>query len=96
VVEAPKHVQLVEDHALIAPHHLLQDNLDGDAAIGALSLADDAICTCAQSAPEAVLGLLIVAFGLPMEAVEHVRDYNEIAVSVCTTAGFGGAFREKG
>ena len=72
VLEALEHVQLVHDHALISPHDLLQDDLDGDATIRALGLPHDAICTGTQGAPEAVLGLLIVALGLPMEAVEHV------------------------
>jgi hypothetical protein len=44
VLEALEHIQLVEDHALIAPDNLLQDDLDGDAPIGAVCLPDDAIC----------------------------------------------------
>jgi hypothetical protein len=56
VFQALKHVQLVEHHTLVASDNLLQDDLDGDAARGALSLPDDAIGTGAEGAPEAVLG----------------------------------------
>jgi hypothetical protein len=56
VVEALQHVQLVKDHALIAPDDLLQDDLDGDPAVGALSLPDDAIRAGTQGAPKPVLG----------------------------------------
>jgi hypothetical protein len=56
VLEPLEHFQLVEDHALIAPDDLLQDDLDGDPAVGALGLPDDAICAGAESAPKPVLG----------------------------------------
>lgn len=56
VLETLEHVQLIEDHALIAPDDLLQDDLDGDAAVGPLSLPDNAICAGTQGAPKAVLG----------------------------------------
>jgi len=56
VLEALEHLQLVQDHALIAPDDLLQDDLDGDTAIGAFRLPDDTICASTQGAPEAILG----------------------------------------
>jgi hypothetical protein len=43
VAHALKHFQLVVDHLFVAPHVLLQDNLDRDLALGAVSLADDTI-----------------------------------------------------
>lgn len=43
VLETLEHIQLVEDHALVAPHVLLQDDLDSNPAIRALGLPDDAI-----------------------------------------------------
>lgn len=57
VVEALEHLQLVEDHALVAPDILLQDDLDRDSfAIGPVCFSDDAICTRAQGSAEPILG----------------------------------------
>jgi len=56
VLEALEHVELVKHHALVAADVPLQDDLDGDAAVRAVGLPDDAIGACAEGAPEAVLG----------------------------------------
>ena len=56
VLESLQHLQLVKHHALVAADVLLQDDLDGDAAVGAIGLPDDAIGARAQGAPEPVLG----------------------------------------
>ena len=56
VLEALEHVELVENHALVPLDVLLQDDLDGDAAVGAIGLAHDAIGAGTQGAPKAVLG----------------------------------------
>jgi hypothetical protein len=54
VLETPEHVQFVEDHALIAPDNLLQNDLDRDPAIGTFRLPDDAICASTEGAPKTV------------------------------------------
>lgn len=57
VVEALEHLQLVEDHALIALDILLQDDLDRNSfAVGPVCFSDDAICTRTQGSPESILG----------------------------------------
>lgn len=45
VLHLLQHFQLVVDHLLVTADILLQDDLDGDLAIWAVGLADDAIGT---------------------------------------------------
>lgn len=59
VLQALEHVQLVKDHLLIPPDHLLQDDLDRDATLGAVCLSDDAVCAGAERAPKPVLGSVL-------------------------------------
>jgi hypothetical protein len=47
VLHALQHLQLVVYHLLISPHILLQDDLDGNLALGTVGLSDDAICPSA-------------------------------------------------
>jgi hypothetical protein len=54
VTHALKHLQLVVDHLLVAPHVLLQNDLDCDLALRAVSLADDAIRAGTQRLPESI------------------------------------------
>ena len=54
MVQPLEHLQLVIHHLLVALHVLLQDNLDGDLARGAVGLPDDAIGTSTQSPTEFV------------------------------------------
>ncbi len=54
VFQALKHVEFIVDHALVAFHVLLQDDLDGHLARGAVRLSDDAIGAGAERATEAV------------------------------------------
>ena len=54
MLEALEHLQLVKNHALIAPDVFLQDDLDGDPSICAVGLPDDTVGACAQRAPEAI------------------------------------------
>ena len=54
VVHALKHLQLVVDHLLVPAHVLLQDDLDGDLALGAVGLSDNAIGTGTERLSEAV------------------------------------------
>ena len=56
VLQALEHVQLVEHHLLVAPDVLLEDDLDGHPAIGALGLSDNAIGAGAERATEAIPG----------------------------------------
>lgn len=57
VVEALEHLQLVEDHALVAPDVLLQDDLDGNSlAIGPICLSDNPIGPRAEGPPKTILG----------------------------------------
>lgn len=66
VLHALQHLQLVVHHLLVSTNVLLQDDLDGDLALGAVSLADDAICASSQCLSEAVSRSVIVvsAWGL--------------------------------
>jgi hypothetical protein len=54
VLHALQHLELVIDHLLVSANILLQDDLDGDLALGAVGLSDDAICTSTQRLSEAV------------------------------------------
>ena len=54
MLQALKEVQLVEDHLLVAPDVLLEDDLDSDPAVRALGLSDDAIGAGAERATEPV------------------------------------------
>lgn len=54
VLHALQHFQLVVDHLLVSAHILLQDDLDGDLALGAVCLSDDAVCASAQRLSEPV------------------------------------------
>ena len=56
VLQALEQVELVENHLLVAPDILLQDDLDGHPAVGALSLPDDAISAGAERAAKPVPG----------------------------------------
>ncbi len=56
VLKPLEEVELVQDHLLITPDILLQDNLDSYPAIGTIGLPDDAIGTCAERPTETVLG----------------------------------------
>jgi len=49
-------IELVKYHLLIPLDVLLQDDLDGHPAIGALGLPDDAIGAGAERTTEAILG----------------------------------------
>jgi hypothetical protein len=54
VLHALEHLQLVVHHLLIAPNILLQNDLDGDLALGAVGLPDNAIGAGTQCLAEAV------------------------------------------
>lgn len=54
VLHALKHLQLIIDHLLVAAHILLQDNLDCDLALRAVSFPNDAICPSTQCLSKAV------------------------------------------
>jgi hypothetical protein len=54
VLHALQHLQLIVDHLLVSADVLLQDDLDSDLALGAVSLTDDAICASSQRLSEAV------------------------------------------
>lgn len=54
VLQALQHLQLVVHHLLVAPHILLEDDLDRDLALRTVGLADNAICARAQRLAEAV------------------------------------------
>ena len=54
VLHALQHLQLVVDHLLVPADVLLEDDLDGDLALGAVGLADDAIGSSTQRLSEAV------------------------------------------
>lgn len=54
VVHALKHLQLVVYHLLVSLDILLQDNLDGDLALGAISFPHDTIGSGTQRLSEAV------------------------------------------
>jgi hypothetical protein len=54
VLHALQHLELIVDHLLVPADVLLQDDLDGDLALGAVGLTDDAICTSSQRLSEAV------------------------------------------
>lgn len=56
VLHALQHLELVVDHLLISADIFLQDNFDGDLALGAVSLSDNTICSSAQCLPETVSG----------------------------------------
>ena len=57
VFHALKHIQLVQDHALIAFNVLLQDDLNGDlATTRAFCLSHDAIGSRAEGSTESVFG----------------------------------------
>ena len=43
VLHALQHLQLVVDHLLVSADILLQDNLDGDLALGTVSLPDNTV-----------------------------------------------------
>jgi hypothetical protein len=75
VLEALEHVKLVPYHPLVTFYILLENNLDGDLAHRAVGLAHDAIGAGAKRASESVLGFLIVAIWLALEATEHSGDW---------------------
>lgn len=54
MLELLKHLQLVVDHLLITLDIALQDDLDGDLAIGAVGLTDDAIGAGAEGSTKLV------------------------------------------
>ena len=54
VLQPLKHRQLVVHHLLVALDVLLEDDLDGDLAGRAFSLANDAICAGTERASESV------------------------------------------
>jgi hypothetical protein len=54
VLHALQHLQLVIDHLLVPADILLQDDLDGDLALGAVSLSYDSISASTQCLSEAV------------------------------------------
>jgi hypothetical protein len=54
VLHALQHLQLIVYHLLVSADVLLQDDFDGDLALGAVSLADDTICAGSQRLSEAV------------------------------------------
>lgn len=55
VLEPLEHLQLVENHALIAPDDFLQNDFNRDLAIGAICRSDDTVCAGTKGAPKAVL-----------------------------------------
>lgn len=63
VLQALQHFELIVDHLLIAPDVFLQDDLDGNAAVRAVGLADNSICTGTQSLAESIPGP-VVAFSI--------------------------------
>jgi hypothetical protein len=56
VLHALQHLQLVVYHLLVSPHILLQDDLDGNLALGTVGLSHDAICPSAECSSEAIAG----------------------------------------
>lgn len=55
VVEGLEHLQLVVDHAFVALDILLQDDLDGDLAGGAIGLPHDTIGAGTEGSSEFIL-----------------------------------------
>lgn len=72
VLHALKHLQLIVDHLFVAAHILLQNDLDGHLALGAVSLPHDAIGTGTQCLSEAVSGsaIIVLSFIVACEALE--------------------------
>lgn len=64
VLHALQHLQLVVDHLLVSTNILLQDDLNGDLALGAVGLSDDTICSGAQCLSEAVSRPAIVELSI--------------------------------
>jgi hypothetical protein len=64
MLHALQHFQLIVHHLLVSSHVLLQDDLDGDLALGAVGLPDDAICTGAQCLSKAVAGSTFDVFSI--------------------------------
>jgi hypothetical protein len=60
VLHLLQHLQLVVDHLFIPLDILLQDDLDGDLAVGAVSLSDNAIGSSTQCFSEAISGPAVV------------------------------------
>jgi hypothetical protein len=54
VLHALQHFQLIVDHLLIAPHVLLEDDLDGHLSLRAVGLAHNAIGASAERLAELV------------------------------------------
>lgn len=54
VFHALQHLQLVVDHLLVSADILLEDNLDGDLALGTVGLPDNTVRSGAQCLSEAV------------------------------------------
>ena len=54
VLHALQHLQLIVHHLLVAAHILLQDDLDSDLALGAVSFSDDTVGSGAECLSEAV------------------------------------------
>jgi hypothetical protein len=54
MLHALQHLQLIINHLLVAAHILLQDDLDGDLALGAVGFSNNTIGSGAQRLPEAI------------------------------------------
>lgn len=74
VGDALQHLQFVVHHTLISLDILLEDDLDGDLVTTDLGFAHDTVCSCAERTSKLVGGLLIVAVGLAMQAIDHSSD----------------------
>ena len=56
MLQPTQHVELIVYHLLVTLDVLLQDNLDGDLALRALGLANDAIGACTKGPAKSILG----------------------------------------
>ncbi len=56
MLQTLEHIQLIQHHALVALNVLLEYDLDGNTAHGAICFSHDAIRSCAEGATESILG----------------------------------------
>lgn len=59
MLQSLEHLEFVLNHLLISLDVLLEDDLDGHLAVGAICLADDSICSSTEGSTESVLGSIV-------------------------------------
>lgn len=72
VLHALKHLKLVVDHLFVAPHVLLQNDLDSNLSLWTIRLPHDAIGAGTQCLSKAVSGsaIIVLSFIVACEALE--------------------------